>query len=182
MFVVKTPKRVDFCGCPPCPLCYDWVEPAPPVQVQQAEQTPEPVVMTGVEKMALDLLGRAPNAEERKIMKAAAERVHEANVLRNKEQAAALEARADADREQNITRTVEGIIKAKTKEREAEKAAKPRNFTTVDNMDPEKVKELCGATAPVDVELLTRENTGKKKLTEKEKIQAEYERLSNLKR
>lgn len=25
-YVIKIPKRSDFCGMPPCPLCYDWAE------------------------------------------------------------------------------------------------------------------------------------------------------------
>lgn len=25
-YVVKMPKRSDFCGMPPCPLCYDWAD------------------------------------------------------------------------------------------------------------------------------------------------------------
>lgn len=27
MWVEKVPRRSDFCGCPGCPLCYNWVEP-----------------------------------------------------------------------------------------------------------------------------------------------------------
>jgi hypothetical protein len=45
MWVPKVPRRPDFCGCPPCPLCYDW-----------ADEGKE--VMQGFLKFCLDMLGR----------------------------------------------------------------------------------------------------------------------------
>jgi len=29
MWIEKVPRRFDFCGCPGCPLCYDWADDAP---------------------------------------------------------------------------------------------------------------------------------------------------------
>jgi hypothetical protein len=143
-------------------------------EVGLEEQTTQ--VVPGLEKMARDLLGRAPNAEEREIIKNAAETVHARNVQRNKEAAAAEQARKDADREQHIGMVVADVIKNKTKEREAEKNRRKVNTVTIDTMDPAKVKELCGATAPVDVELMERESLERyKKQVEIERIKFLYE-------
>jgi hypothetical protein len=44
MWVEVTPRRPDFCGQPPCPICFNW-----------SEDNRSPV-MTGLHKLALDLL------------------------------------------------------------------------------------------------------------------------------
>lgn len=62
MFVPKVPRRYDFCGCPPCALCFDWVEPVPPQPTPEEEQTCEPVRVDGIDKAAMDLTGK-PLAE-----------------------------------------------------------------------------------------------------------------------
>jgi hypothetical protein len=79
MWVPKVPRRPDFCGCPPCPLCYDW-----------ADENKE--VMQGFLKFCLDMLGRTledalsrlPTPELRdqfeKQMRELADRVHQDKV------------------------------------------------------------------------------------------------------
>jgi len=64
MWIVKIPKRYDFCGMPPCGLCFDWVE---------GESAP----VDGIVKMARDVLGKdSITAEEERQLIAAAEHVH----------------------------------------------------------------------------------------------------------
>lgn len=64
MWIVKIPKRYDFCGMPPCGLCFDWVE---------GESAP----VDGIVKMARDVLGKESiTEEEERQLIAAAEHVH----------------------------------------------------------------------------------------------------------
>jgi hypothetical protein len=158
MFVAKTPKRSDFCGCPPCPLCFDFVEPAPPrvVEVEAVEELPyiEPVVIDGLEKMARDLLGREPNAEERKIMKEAGERVHVNNLNAKIERDKLIAERSEQAQTEHFNKKLMAKIKGIQAERNQ---PKPLNHINIDDMDPKKVEELCGTTAPVDNVLVNRE-------------------------
>lgn len=158
MFVAKNPRRSDFCGCPPCPLCFDYVAPAPPrvVEVACVEELPfvAPLVIDGLEKMATDLLGRAPNEEERKIMQEAGERVHLNNKNAKIERDKLIAARQEEQQNEHFTRKLEKKIKGII---DARNAPKPLNHITIDDMDEEKVKELCGTTAPVDEVLVNRE-------------------------
>lgn len=48
MWVIKIPQRPDFCGQPPCPLCYDWAE----------DNGVDNTVQEGLERFSLDLLGK----------------------------------------------------------------------------------------------------------------------------
>lgn len=68
MWVPRTPKRADFCGCPPCPLCFCWAG--------------GDKLMDGMDKFASDLLGRDPNADEREILNRSAEKIHTGNLSR----------------------------------------------------------------------------------------------------
>lgn len=160
MFVEKRPRREDFCGCPPCPICYDYVQPAPPraITIQEAEtevmEEPEPVVVDGLEKMATDLLGRAPTEEERKIMKEAGERVHLNNKNAKIERDKLIAERQAEKEDEHFNKKL--MVKIKSIQ-DARNAPKPLNHVNIDDMDPEKVKEMCGSTAPVDQELVNRE-------------------------
>lgn len=61
MYVPKVPRRYDFCGCPPCGLCFDWVEPVPPVEVKEEEPIAPPEELPrvdGIDKAAMDLTGK----------------------------------------------------------------------------------------------------------------------------
>jgi hypothetical protein len=82
-WVVKKPKRYDFCGCPPCPLCFVWQEPAPPAKTEEpkAVAKAKPKVVDGMVKLALDLLGREPTSDsEVSQLKDIAETIHEKGV------------------------------------------------------------------------------------------------------
>lgn len=68
-WVEKVPRRYDFCGCPPCGLCYDYVEDLKDPAIEQAK-------IEGIAKMALDLLGRMPTAPERQRLEEEADRAH----------------------------------------------------------------------------------------------------------
>lgn len=69
MWVPRTPKRADFCGCPPCPLCFCWAG---------GES-----VTDGMDKFISDMLGgQRPTAAERKVLEDSAERIHVGNLAR----------------------------------------------------------------------------------------------------
>jgi hypothetical protein len=66
MWIEITPRRPDFCGCPPCTLCYRWGE-------------DNGVGMSGLEKMSLELTGKFLDELtpiETTDLKAAADRIH----------------------------------------------------------------------------------------------------------
>lgn len=84
MFVPKVPRRYDFCGCPPCGLCFDYVQPAPPVE----DNTLEQMVVDGLIKMTEDLTGKAIaecTEAEVKQVKGIAEDMHNRNLVRQVE-------------------------------------------------------------------------------------------------
>lgn len=66
MWIEITPRRPDFCGSPPCPLCYRWGE-------------NNGVSMTGLERMSLELTGKfldeLTEAEKDELQKVA-DRIH----------------------------------------------------------------------------------------------------------
>lgn len=68
MWVPRTPKRADFCGCPPCPLCFCWAG---------GER-----ITDGIDQMALDMLGRPATDGERAILQDSAEKIHAGNLAR----------------------------------------------------------------------------------------------------
>jgi hypothetical protein len=64
MWVEKNPLPPDFCGEPPCSICYDWAD-------------DNGVRMPGMEKFALDLIGRVEISEgERVQLMKLAEKIH----------------------------------------------------------------------------------------------------------
>lgn len=165
MFVPKRPKPYDFCGQPPCGICFDWVEPQPPKKVERSDpietKIEEPKPVDGVVKMATDLLGRRPSTEELAAVKRGAELVHEKNLLRLKESQDVEQQFKTADEERRITMVCEAIITTKVKERNAPKPKKELNTVNLDDMDRTKLKEAANMTAPVDEELLRRERQKK---------------------
>lgn len=44
MWIEKVPRRFDFCGCPGCPLCYNWGEDPPVVLALETGALPQEVV------------------------------------------------------------------------------------------------------------------------------------------
>lgn len=68
MWVPRTPKRADYCGCPPCPLCFCWAG---------GES-----ITDGIDQMALDMLGRPATDGERTILQDSAEKIHAGNLAR----------------------------------------------------------------------------------------------------
>lgn len=182
MFVPKVPRRVDFCGCPPCPLCFDFVEPTPPVQVQEEEPIEAPVLVEervdGIVQMGKAVLGRVPRPDEMPALLKAAETIHEQNKLRVQDQQQADAARKRMHEERRVTMTVEAVIAAKVKERNAPGPRPELNPVNLDNMDPEKVKEACGLVAPVDDDLLRREaKVTKGKALKEEELQQLYRQM-----
>jgi len=151
MFVPKTPKRADFCGCPPCPLCYDWVADQPvEVTIEQPIVQAEPLRVDGVEKMALDLLGREPTQKELKTLREAAYTIH----VRNRNQAKAAEdAYRDADAMQRTERTIDALLKEAAKPKVEYKELNPVN---IDTMARDESGELVADTKSEEQEALER--------------------------
>jgi hypothetical protein len=132
MWVPKVPRRPDFCGCPPCPLCYDWVD-------------ENRVAMDGFLKFCLDMLGRTladalsrlPTPELReqfeKQMRELADRVHQDKVDASK---------ADPFKDEFEKKALEMQLNAAAviKERER-KLTRPARKKTVllDNLELDKV-------------------------------------------
>lgn len=66
MWLEITPRRPDFCGQPPCPICYRWGE-------------NNGVSMTGLERMSLELTGKFLDElteTERTELQKVADRIH----------------------------------------------------------------------------------------------------------
>lgn len=76
MWRKKDYPKYGFCGCPPCGLCFDWVEPAPPEAPKE-----EVTVIDGLDKMAMDITGKTDpdtvTTTERGAMQEYCEGVHE---------------------------------------------------------------------------------------------------------
>lgn len=90
-FVPKVPMRPDFCGCPPCPLCFDIVDDAGGR-------------VDGFESMVRSLAGKGSEElapEARAELEGAAESIHAANLARAQDPDAALR---EADRRQHLER------------------------------------------------------------------------------
>lgn len=76
-WVIKTPKHPEFCGCPPCPLCFDWQTEAPAGRVQDSWVQE---IISGMTKFTGDMLGtKTPTPNEVEVLKGAAEAIHESN-------------------------------------------------------------------------------------------------------
>lgn len=158
-WIVKNPKRSDFCGCPGCPLCYDWAEYKEEeaqidLVVEIEEEAPEPEivsVISGVDKMAGDLLGRKATSDERAALRDGAVLIHEGNKLRNA-------AYVENFHIQHTEMQVQAVIKQVQRERaNPPRENIPVNTVVIDNMEESKVREMCGVDAPVDKELIQRE-------------------------
>lgn len=111
-WIAKTPRRFDFCGCPPCPLCFDWVD--------GEKRT------LGMDKFISDIMGkRTPTltVEEAQTMQKSAQAIHAANL--NKDERLAEELR-DADHAQHFQRQMgEALQLAKSQ------ALRPKPLNTV---------------------------------------------------
>jgi hypothetical protein len=134
MWVPRTPKRADFCGCPPCPICFCWAG--------------GDTLTDGMDKFAQDVLGepRAPTAAEKKILDESAERIHVGNLERAKQPEVPLDREAliaaadEADRRQGMQRQMSYFLKQKRQEAE-HPAPKPLNTITCDGMDLSYIEE-----------------------------------------
>lgn len=181
MWVPKVPRPSDFCGCPPCGICFNWVEPAPPVAVEEEDS---PIVMEnpagyqtdGVRKMVEDILGKdvVPTREQVQQVYEGAVLVHERNLRNSKKTAKELEQEII---DENFTRKgVESFMKQKAKEAATIASTKKVNFITCDSRADEEAKKekekvedkvltppvrvktpVASKAAPVDEQLLRRE-------------------------
>ncbi len=167
MFVPKIPKRSDFCGCPPCHLCFDWVEPAPPVEL--TTETPLEIRISAEIKIATDLVGRIPTPAEVKQVAKGLEGLH---TKANLESTTSPEDKGKANQQRQVefyeARALEEMI-----ERNVAAAAKPKveekvpitGIRTLDDMTEEELNESI--KPKVDESLVRRENKGKKTVEQK---------------
>lgn len=133
MWVPRTPKRADFCGCPPCPLCYDWATDAPAGRVQDAWVQE---IISGMTKFTQDMLdGTAPTEAEEQVLKDAAEKIHVANLSRDERIAEEIRV---ADKAQHTARQMNAMLATKRSEAAV---PKPLNTITLDGMDLSYVEE-----------------------------------------
>lgn len=197
MWVVKQPKRYDFCGCPPCRLCYDWVEPREEPVVEVIVETitvpPPPVVVDGVDFTLRELLGEGVVAtpEQRAAVVRGLEEVHKRNLLMlvDPEKPADGGAAAKLKEEEEHRWIAKGVGRLLRDARRAE-GYKPREVREVlDNLDPEEVKKRLGegdASVEREVERAQAEAKSENRMRELEaarvaenkkfyeRIQAEY--------
>lgn len=208
MYVVKIPQRSDFCGCPPCPLCYDWVEPAPPVEVEIREirggelvvdkelQVPTGYRIDGMRKMVEDILGEnvTPTPEQKQQLLEGAMAVHVRNLERNK--LTEKEAVQETVDESWVAKGVEALLTQRRKA--AENKSKPLNTVNIDSIAdkvqekdkvPEEVEEriknnvtvpTSSSSAPVDDDLLRRERKYAGRVTKETRDQMMARYMKNL--
>jgi len=114
MWIEVSPRPLDFCGRPPCPLCFQWGE---------GDKPP----LSGLHKMALDLLQKPLDdlsKEERKELNGVARKMHKGGVE-------AFASPPDesppppADIGMSSTRALEGWLR----ERRQKEPPKPRQLT-----------------------------------------------------
>lgn len=133
-WVVRIPKRSDFCGCPPCPLCYNWAteQPAGRVQDKWVQE-----IIDGMSKFTEDMLGsKTPTANEQQVLKDAAEAIHVSNLGFHDRVDAELKA---ADAAQHTERQMADFLAKKR-----EDAARPPEMKAgpcLDDMDLSKLNE-----------------------------------------
>jgi hypothetical protein len=124
MWVPRTPRRPDFCGCPPCPLCFDWAE--------------DNRIESGMTKYIRDILGadRQSTAQEKKTLDDVAEKIHAANLARPQQIEEQVREQQEA---QNTRWCAVGIAQlAKTRRIEAARPKPAPRAVTCDDIDVEK--------------------------------------------
>lgn len=151
-WIEKIPRRSDFCGCPGCPLCYNWVEERPVeciisvtklVDIAFNNETQTATVeLDGLDKMIADLIpGGTPTLEEKNILREAAVRIHVANLARIEAE------RKDASayfHECDDRQMLERWLKSEAKERAKPKREPIKRQPLLDEMElkqPEEKKE-----------------------------------------
>lgn len=145
MYVPKVPRRRDFCGCPPCGICFDWVEPAPPKEVEKSDpiDTSDPVATgyrtDGVRKMIEEILGPdvTPTADQKAQIYEGAMLAHLYNLDQSKK--TPQEAHQEIIDESFIRQGVEAFLKQKRIE--AAVVRPPVNTRNLDDMADEIAKK-----------------------------------------
>jgi hypothetical protein len=120
MYIPRTPRPFDFCGCPPCPICFVLGD-------DGGNEIADGMIVFFKEILQAD---RIPTPEEKKALEEAAQRIHVANMNRHKLLDEELRA---ADTEQHTKRRVEDLLRAAR--REVKSAMKPLNTNVLDGRD-----------------------------------------------
>lgn len=126
MYVPKKNPPPDFCGCPPCPICYDKVNP---------NKRGSGEAIDSIQAMGLELLGREPTALEVPSLVRAAQTIHQQNLLRKKDE----EDFRTRVHEKHAGMVAEAVIKDVLRARNTPQP-KPLNTVNLDDMDTGKVR------------------------------------------
>lgn len=142
MWVTKIPMRPDFCGCPPCPTCFDWTD---------GEHSPR---IEGMVKFFRDLLGdKKPTKKQKAELEKAADAIHVANKAAKTQPPIDVDAGAEefhaADERQFMHRRLRAIACEREKETARPKVA---SLPVLDHIDMEKKPAKKKAPQPVSVE------------------------------
>jgi hypothetical protein len=128
MWVPRTPMRPDFCGCPPCPMCYCWAG--------------DDGVVDGITKMTRDMLGdQKPTPAQKKQLKKGAELVHANNIARKESEQLQEQQRRDTEAVKWTEREANAFLTQRAKEK---KRAKPRKVDprpVLDNLDQKELEK-----------------------------------------
>lgn len=138
MWVEKSPQPSYFCGCPPCPICFDWVE-------------DNGASITGIAHVVKELTGKPidqATPEEIMAVSDGIEKIHAANLAGI---TFPVETREDAIARRTTEIRMEGFLKEKRIVREPPKKL---NTITCDDIDMEGA--LVTTTPPsIDSEIYT---------------------------
>lgn len=150
-WVVRIPKRPDFCGCPPCPLCYNWATEPPAGRVQD-KWVQE--IIDGMSKFTQDMVGtKTPTANEAEVLNGAAEAIHAGNLSFGDRVDAEFKA---ADKAQHTARQMDDFLAKKRADavRPPVVEAKP----CLDEMDLSKLNDPPIQTIPTYVSVFSNFN------------------------
>lgn len=126
-WVPRTPKRADFCGCPPCPLCFDWAG--------------DNGIVSGMDRFFQDMLGpKAPTANETEVLNDAAESIHVSNLGYSKRVDEQFKAADEARRDAFAQQDADAFLARKRREAELPKPVVDTR-PCLDDMDLSKLND-----------------------------------------
>lgn len=177
MRVPKVPRRYDFCGYPPCGLCFDEVEPAPPVP----EEDPQEIRVDGLIAMTEELTGKpfAETTESEKLtVKGIAEDLHNKAIVEKINGKPPPDSEANPDEDKWFCEQINAAGKARRVEKAyQEKLNRPKSLDQMDwgaSEEAKQVLEEAGQQQEKDLKKAA-EQEKKKEKTAKEKAREEQE-------
>lgn len=177
-YTPKVPRPYDFCGCPPCHICFDFVKPAPSQKIPEdailprdlLTQAQEESVVPGLVKMTEEILQKDYDkctAEEKLEIKNIAQEIHERNAIRKLKGEPPPEVGSTFQDEEDIkwmTRAITQQRIAKEQEKKYEEERKGKT-TTLDQMgwgEQQRLEEQEGKLQEAAVKETEKEKKAKK--------------------